>query len=119
MPVYIFLIVGFPRGNYLKSKKNSPGACGNFWRSEKSFRFSIRHAVKTQTFYWFVIILVFFNTACVAVEHYGQPDWLTKFLCKYKMRNFQLIFLRRNLSITMVTSSSECNLCSFQEGQEG
>jgi voltage-dependent calcium channel N type alpha-1B len=37
--------------------------------------------VKQQWFYWFVIVLVFFNTACVAVEHYGQPPWLTSFLC--------------------------------------
>ena len=31
-------------------------------------------------FYWLVIVLVFFNTACVAVEHHGQPQWLTEFL---------------------------------------
>jgi hypothetical protein len=46
------------------------------------YRFWIRHTVKTQGFYWFVIVLVFFNTVCTAVEHYGQPVWLTKFLCE-------------------------------------
>lgn len=47
------------------------------------FRFGIRRTVKQQWFYWFVIILVFLNTVCVAAEHYNQPDWLTKFLCKH------------------------------------
>ncbi|KAL7300818.1 hypothetical protein TKK_0006383 [Trichogramma kaykai] len=71
---------GFGRASYLKSKVKNQGACADFWRSEKRFRFWIRHTVKTQWFYWFVIVLVFFNTVCVAVEHYGQPDWLTEFL---------------------------------------
>nr|CAD7432493.1 unnamed protein product [Timema monikensis] len=44
------------------------------------FRFWVRHSVKTQGFYWFVIVLVFLNTICTAVEHYNQPTWLTKFL---------------------------------------
>ncbi|XP_065346993.1 voltage-dependent calcium channel type A subunit alpha-1 isoform X9 [Cloeon dipterum] len=63
----------------LKKVKNQ-GACVEFWRAEKRLRFWIRHTVKQQWFYWFVIVLVFFNTACVAVEHYGQPPWLTSFL---------------------------------------
>jgi len=46
-------------------------------------RFKIRHTVKQQWFYWFVIVLVFFNTITVAVEHYNQPPWLTEFLCKF------------------------------------
>lgn len=44
-------------------------------------RFAVRRLVKTQAFYWIVIVLVFLNTVCVAVEHYGQPQWLTSFLC--------------------------------------
>ncbi|XP_063223249.1 voltage-dependent calcium channel type A subunit alpha-1 [Bacillus rossius redtenbacheri] len=71
---------GFSRASYLKSKVKNKGACVHFWRAEKRFRFWIRHMVKTQGFYWFVIVLVFLNTMCTAVEHYGQPDWLTKFL---------------------------------------
>ncbi|KAK7007293.1 hypothetical protein SK128_018339, partial [Halocaridina rubra] len=42
--------------------------------------FGIRRTVKQQWFYWFVIILVFLNTACVAAEHYNQPQWLSDFL---------------------------------------
>ena len=44
------------------------------------FRYVIRGVVKQQSFYWAVILLVFFNTCCVAVEHYDQPDWLSEFL---------------------------------------
>lgn len=36
--------------------------------------------VKSQFFYWGVIVLVFLNTVCVAVEHYNQPVWLNSFL---------------------------------------
>ncbi|XP_031638626.1 voltage-dependent calcium channel type A subunit alpha-1 isoform X5 [Contarinia nasturtii] len=65
---------------YLKPKVPNQGSCKSFWLAEKRFRFWIRHTVKTQWFYWFVIILVFFNTVTVAVEHYKQPQWLTDFL---------------------------------------
>ncbi|OQR66800.1 voltage-dependent calcium channel type A subunit alpha-1-like [Tropilaelaps mercedesae] len=71
---------GFARASYLKTKMKNKGACKAFWRAEKRFRFMIRHVVKTQTFYWIVIVLVFLNTACVAVEHHKQPQWLTDFL---------------------------------------
>ncbi len=55
-----------------------------FRMQQKRLRLAIRRWVKTQTFYWTVIILVFMNTMCVAVEHNNQPDWLTDFLCKRK-----------------------------------
>ena len=40
----------------------------------------LRHMVKTQYWFWIVIVLVFLNTFCLAVEHYGQPQWLGDFL---------------------------------------
>ena len=46
-------------------------------------RFAIRRLVKSQGFYWVVIVLVFLNTVCVAVEHHNQPKWLTDFLSKH------------------------------------
>ncbi|XP_058448215.1 voltage-dependent calcium channel type A subunit alpha-1-like isoform X3 [Malaya genurostris] len=61
-------------------KKEKKPAKSGFWQAEKRFRYCIRHTVKTQWFYWFVIVLVFLNTICVAVEHYGQPPWLSMFL---------------------------------------
>ncbi|UYV76435.1 hypothetical protein LAZ67_14000397 [Cordylochernes scorpioides] len=38
-----------------------------------------RKAVKSQAFYWVVIVLVFLNTLTLASEHYDQPDWLDHF----------------------------------------
>lgn len=38
-----------------------------------------RKLVKSQGFYWLVIILVFLNTALQTTEHYGQPKWLDAF----------------------------------------
>ena len=71
-----------------KFKKNS-----DFWVYEKKVRFWIRKTVKKQWFYWFVIILVFFNTFAVAVEHYNQPDWLSEFLRKFDI--FRTLSFRR------------------------
>ncbi|XP_071552669.1 voltage-dependent calcium channel type A subunit alpha-1 isoform X2 [Panulirus ornatus] len=71
---------GFSRASYLKNKVKKQGACQSFWKMEKRLRFGIRRMVKEQWFYWFVIVLVFLNTACVAAEHYNQPQWLTDFL---------------------------------------
>ncbi|CAH1183785.1 unnamed protein product [Phaedon cochleariae] len=73
---------GFAKSSYLKSRgaKRGPGGCARFWRFEKRLRFCIRHAIKTQWFYWSVIVLVLFNTICVAVEYHGQPQWLSDFL---------------------------------------
>jgi len=42
-------------------------------------RKSCRQAVKSQAFYWLVIVLVFLNTCVLTSEHYGQPPWLDRF----------------------------------------
>ena len=47
---------------------------------EREFRFGVRKVIKTQVWYWTVIMLVFLNAICAALEHYNQPVWLTKFL---------------------------------------
>ena len=46
-------------------------------------RSKVRILVKTQAFYWIVIVLVFLNSACVAIEHDGQKQFLTDFLCSF------------------------------------
>ncbi|KAH7983151.1 hypothetical protein HPB52_009650 [Rhipicephalus sanguineus] len=74
------IMEGFARASYLKTKIKNKGACKAFWKAEKQFRFFIRQVVKTQTFYWVVIVLVFLNTVCVAVEHHDQDQYLTDFL---------------------------------------
>lgn len=76
------LLAGFGKTSYLKSRAKGQGGCARFWRAEKRLRFAIRHMIKTQWFYWSVIVLVLFNTICVAVEFHGQPQFLTDFLCK-------------------------------------
>ena len=40
--------------------------------------------VKTQAFYWTVLVCVFLNTIVLAVEFYGQPAWLTDFQRKLR-----------------------------------
>nr|QQY02492.1 voltage-dependent L-type calcium channel subunit alpha-1C [Cryptocotyle lingua] len=48
-------------------------------RWNRRCRRSCRRLVKSQTFYWVVIVLVFLNTGVLTSEHYGQPLWLDQF----------------------------------------
>ncbi|KAK4471145.1 hypothetical protein MN116_005541 [Schistosoma mekongi] len=48
-------------------------------RWNRRCRRSCRRLVKSQTFYWIVIVLVFLNTGVLTSEHYGQPPWLDDF----------------------------------------
>ncbi|XP_046727534.1 voltage-dependent L-type calcium channel subunit alpha-1D isoform X10 [Silurus meridionalis] len=49
------------------------------WRRWNRFcRRKCRAAVKSTTFYWLVIVLVFLNTLTISSEHYNQPVWLTE-----------------------------------------
>ncbi|XP_018650448.1 voltage-dependent calcium channel [Schistosoma mansoni] len=64
-------------GDLLRRRKER---CQGCWRREKRIRYAIRRMVKSQPFYWVVIILVFLNTVCGAIEHHGQPVWLSTFL---------------------------------------
>uniref|UniRef100_A0A8C5BEE8 Voltage-dependent L-type calcium channel subunit alpha n=1 Tax=Gadus morhua TaxID=8049 RepID=A0A8C5BEE8_GADMO len=53
--------------------------CLRQWRRWNRFcRRKCRAAVKSVTFYWLVIVLVFLNTLTISSEHYNQPDWLTE-----------------------------------------
>ncbi|XP_072847568.2 voltage-dependent L-type calcium channel subunit alpha-1F isoform X2 [Pogona vitticeps] len=52
--------------------------CRRIRRVNRLFRKKCRLAVKSVTFYWIVLILVFLNTLTIASEHYMQPDWLTQ-----------------------------------------
>ncbi|XP_035193752.1 voltage-dependent L-type calcium channel subunit alpha-1D isoform X18 [Oxyura jamaicensis] len=69
----------------------NPACCGSIcqtiskskfsrrWRRWNRFnRRKCRAAVKSVTFYWLVIVLVFLNTLTISSEHYNQPDWLTQ-----------------------------------------
>nr|CAB3227402.1 voltage-dependent L-type calcium channel subunit alpha-1D-like [Phallusia mammillata] len=60
-------------------KKLSKTSYSRRWkRWNRKTRRRFRLVVKSQTFYWLVIVLVFLNTLSLATEHYRQPDWLTQ-----------------------------------------
>ncbi|XP_011880299.1 PREDICTED: voltage-dependent calcium channel type D subunit alpha-1 isoform X2 [Vollenhovia emeryi] len=48
-------------------------------RVNRRMRRACRKAVKSQVFYWLIIVLVFLNTGVLATEHYDQPPWLDYF----------------------------------------
>jgi voltage-dependent calcium channel L type alpha-1D len=50
-----------------------------FDRVNRRVRRACRKAVKSQAFYWLIIVLVFLNTGVLATEHYRQPPWLNDF----------------------------------------
>lgn len=51
----------------------------NIRRVNRRMRRACRKAVKSQVFYWLIIVLVFLNTGVLATEHYNQPHWLDDF----------------------------------------
>ncbi|RMB90025.1 hypothetical protein DUI87_33583 [Hirundo rustica rustica] len=72
----------FPRPGYLKfpepghPKFPRPGR--RLRRLNRLWRRRCRAAVKSVSFYWTVLLLVFLNTLTIASEHHGQPPWLTE-----------------------------------------
>lgn len=59
--------------SWFKKKKKG------FERINRRMRRACRKAVKSQAFYWLIIVLVFLNTGVLATEHYDQPLWLDDF----------------------------------------
>ncbi|XP_024084384.1 muscle calcium channel subunit alpha-1 isoform X2 [Cimex lectularius] len=57
---------------FVKKKKD-------FDRVNRRMRRACRKSVKSQAFYWLIIVLVFLNTGVLATEHYNQPAWLDQF----------------------------------------
>ncbi|XP_058855858.1 voltage-dependent L-type calcium channel subunit alpha-1D-like isoform X1 [Acipenser ruthenus] len=59
-------------------QKISKSKFSHRWRRwNRCCRRRCRVAVKSVTFYWLVIVLVFLNTLTISSEHYNQPYWLT------------------------------------------
>ncbi|XP_071948425.1 voltage-dependent calcium channel type A subunit alpha-1-like isoform X5 [Antedon mediterranea] len=75
-----------------KPERQKKKQCSGFRKKEYQFRILIRKMVKSQGFYWLVIVLVFLNTVCVAIEHYPQPSWLGTFLF-YAEITFLCVFI--------------------------
>jgi voltage-dependent calcium channel L type alpha-1D len=64
----------------------------DFDRANRRIRRGCRRAVKSQAFYWLIIILVFLNTVVLATEHHRQDPYLDEFQGMYIQRNcFYLI----------------------------
>jgi voltage-dependent calcium channel L type alpha-1D len=84
----------------------------DFERINRRMRRSCRKAVKSQTFYWLIIILVFLNTGVLATEHYNQPIWLDLFQGKDCTRAYFKKFI----------TTDSCRIykyvfhCSFHDG---
>ncbi|XP_062282956.1 voltage-dependent L-type calcium channel subunit alpha-1D isoform X3 [Scomber scombrus] len=71
--------VNTERRNEEEGKSPCCGPLCRQWRRWNRFcRRKCRAAVKSVSFYWLVIILVFLNTLTIASEHYDQPNWLTQ-----------------------------------------
>lgn len=51
----------------------------DFDRINRRMRRACRKAVKSQAFYWIIILLVFLNTGVLATEHHNQPPFLNDF----------------------------------------
>ncbi|KAI1717746.1 ion transport protein [Ditylenchus destructor] len=51
----------------------------NFQKLNRRCRRACRRLVKSQGFYWLVIVLVLLNTLVLTSEHYGQEEWLDHF----------------------------------------
>ena len=56
-----------------------------FQAKNHALRRKIHKTVKSQLFYWLVIVLVFLNTCVLASEYHGQPKWIDHFQCKSKL----------------------------------
>lgn len=57
----------------------------DFDRVNRRLRRACRKAVKSQAFYWIIILLVFLNTGVLATEHHRQPPYLDEFQDKTNM----------------------------------
>jgi voltage-dependent calcium channel L type alpha-1D len=62
------------------------GFCLIVWRriqnTNNLLKRKIHKMVKSQFFYWLIIVLVFLNTIIVAVEFHKQPKFMDEFQCK-------------------------------------
>lgn len=71
-------------------------------RINRRLRRGCRRAVKSQAFYWLIILLVFLNTGVLATEHYGQPTWLDEFQGKLQFcrnLNYEPLVLQQNVPL--------------------
>ncbi|CAG4985172.1 unnamed protein product [Colias eurytheme] len=68
----------------IETNEQQKVSIGEMWKKDfdkvnRRTKRACRRAVKSQTFYWLIIVLVFLNTVVLASEHYHQPEWLDYF----------------------------------------
>lgn len=74
---------------------SSTGALQRFLQWNSKFSVKVGRMVKTQAFYWTVLVCVFLNTIVLAVEYYGQPKWLSDFQGNVTKDKFWLMKRKR------------------------
>lgn len=65
-----------------KSKWYDMEKIRNLRRMIRRSRRACRKVIKSEAFYWIVIVLVFLNTCVLATEHHGQSEWIADFQSK-------------------------------------
>ena len=87
---------------------NSDGAFQRFlqWKTKTSLK--VRKIVKTQAFYWTVLVCVFLNTIVLAVEYYNHLRGLLIFNV-----SFQNIYIDDCFSFRLVSEESESRMTSL------
>lgn len=73
----------------------------------KKCRVCVRQIVRSNFFYWSVIVCVFLNTLVIALEHHGQPQFLTDFQGLWIQKGILLYMDQESLKNT--TSLVACN----------
>uniref|UniRef100_A0A7E4W8C3 Voltage-dependent L-type calcium channel subunit alpha n=1 Tax=Panagrellus redivivus TaxID=6233 RepID=A0A7E4W8C3_PANRE len=81
-----------------------------FQKWNRRCRRACRRLVKSQSFYWLVIILVLLNTLVLTSEHYGQDPWLDHFqtaanLVFVILFSMEMLLKMYSLGLTTYTTS--------------
>ena len=79
---------GVEGGDEAAAKAKGPCLClTKIWNrlvhKNLMLRRKIHKIVKSQFFYWLVIVLVLINTVVLASEYHRQPKWMEEFQCIY------------------------------------
>nr|XP_058951235.1 voltage-dependent N-type calcium channel subunit alpha-1B-like isoform X1 [Pocillopora verrucosa]XP_058951236.1 voltage-dependent N-type calcium channel subunit alpha-1B-like isoform X1 [Pocillopora verrucosa]XP_058951237.1 voltage-dependent N-type calcium channel subunit alpha-1B-like isoform X1 [Pocillopora verrucosa]XP_058951238.1 voltage-dependent N-type calcium channel subunit alpha-1B-like isoform X1 [Pocillopora verrucosa] len=104
---------------YRVNMPESTGALQRFLQWNSKFSVKVGRMVKTQAFYWTVLVCVFLNTIVLAVEYYGQPKWLSDFQAWAEIVFLTLFFAEMILKIyglgfhVYFNSSFNCFDCSI------
>jgi voltage-dependent calcium channel L type alpha-1D len=69
-----------------------------FQHTNHLLRRRIHRMVKSQFFYWLVIVLVFLNTLVLASEFHKQPRWMDDFQCNSQIRSLFMTISNEILS---------------------